>query len=379
MSAQPYPFGPAEGLTPHPRYAELREPTRILAPYGGEAWLVTGYHDTRTVLADPRFSRAAAAGKDSPRARPPIDSPDQILSMDPPGHTRLRRLVAKAFTVRRVERLRPRMTEIVEDLVDRGVTDLVADLAWPLPTTVICELLGVPAADHTRFREWTEATLALRGLEEMAAARSTLNTYLAGLIAQRREEPADDLLSALVAARDEGDRLSEEELVRLGVTLLISGHETTANQIGNFLYLLLEDPRRWDALSDVPRAVEELLRFTPMAVVADFARIATTDVVLGGQTIKAGEAVLVQLHAANRDPDVFAAAADLDLDRADNPHVAFGHGTHHCLGAHLARVELQVVLSTLRRRMPSLRLADPSKVEWRANRLVRGPVALPVA
>ncbi|HYS38388.1 MAG TPA: cytochrome P450 [Pseudonocardiaceae bacterium] len=398
MTVLRYPFRPTEGLVPHPRYAQLREegaPVRIRMPYGGEAWLVTRYADVRTVLGDRRFSRAAAAGRDVPRARPPMDSPEQIISMDPPDHNRLRTLVAKEFTARRVESLRPRVRQIVDTLLD-ALTDLVArpgtpadlaaGLAWPLPVTVICELLGIPADGHGSVRTWTEMTLAL-GADtrhaEIADARDHLNTYLADLIARRRTHPTGDLLSDLIAARDHADKLSEEELVRLGVTLLISGHETTASQLGNFVYLLLSDRRHWQRLvadpTLIPRAVEELLRYTPMAASVDFARIAIEDVELPGGRISAGEAVLVQLHAANRDVTVFNHPDELDLARTYNPHLAFGHGVHHCLGAPLARMELQVALAALTSRLPDLRLAvPPDEIPWRSDRLVRGVRALPV-
>lgn len=389
-----YPFGPAWRLEPHPRYAELRRGhalARIRMPYGGQAWLATRYADVRKVLADPRFSRAAAAGRDVPRARPPVDSPLMLLSMDPPDHSRLRTLVAKAFTARRIEELRPRTQQVVDDLLDRMIAagprvDLAAGLAWPLPITIMCELLGVPMADRDDFRTWTEMTLALGSdiaPDAIVDARVRLNEYLAGLVARRRAEPTDDLLGALVLARDNEDRLSEQELVTLGVTLLISGHETTANQIGNFVFTLLAEPNRWSELvaepAAVPRAVEELLRFVPLAASADFARIALEDVEVGGQRVRAGEAVLVQLHAANRDELAFARPDELDLHRSENSHLAFGHGIHHCLGAPLARMELQVTLGTLVRRLPGLRLAVPADdIEWRTDRLVRGVQALPV-
>jgi cytochrome P450 len=394
MTALEYPFGPAAGLAPHPKYAQLREegaPVRIRMPYGGEAWLVTRYPDVRAVLADRRFSRAAAAGRDVPRARPPMDSPDQIISMDPPDHTRLRTLVAKAFTGRRIDGLRPRVADIVDNLLDEMMAagapgDLADALAWPLPVTVICELLGVPTADHERFRTWTEMTLALGAdtrHSDITGARDQLNAYLAGLVVRRRARPGGDLLSDLISARDHADRLSEDELVRLGVTLLISGHETTASQLGNFVFLLLSDRRRWEQLVADPElvstAVEELLRYTPMAASVDFARIAVQDVELPGGRIAAGEAVLVQLHAANRDGAVFERPDELDLARTHNPHLAFGHGVHHCLGAPLARMELTVTLAALIRRLPGLRLAVPAaEIPWRADRLVRGVRSLPV-
>lgn len=391
-----YPFGPAEGMVPHPRYAAVRAESglcRIQTRWGGEAWLATRYDDVRLVLGDPRFSRALAAGRDDvARPRPTVDLPDQMLSMDPPDHTRLRRLVAKAFTVRRVEQLRPRVQEIVDGLLDRmgeGSADLAEALAWPLPMIVICEMLGVPEQDQERFRAWTETTLALGAqttLEEMAIARRNLNDRLIRMIAERRERPTNDLLSALVAARDEGDRLSEEELVQLGVTLMIAGHETTANQLGNFVFVLLDNERRgWEELvaggpDVVPQAVEELLRYVPMAASADFARIAKQDIEVGGQLVRAGEAVLVQIHAANRDRRLFDAADDLVLTREANAHIAFGFGVHHCLGAPLARLELHLALVGLITRFPGLRLAVPAaEVPWRTDRLLRGVRSLPVA
>ncbi|RSM84698.1 cytochrome P450 [Kibdelosporangium aridum] len=392
-----YPFGAADSIDPHPRYAALRQQSGlglIKTRWGGTAWLATRYHDVKLVLGDPRFSRELAAGRDEvARPRPSIDSPDQIISMDPPNHTRLRRLVAKAFTAHRVEQLRPRVTEMVDDLIDRmdvpsRTADLATALAWPLPMMVISEMLGVPDADRDNFRRWTELVLALGGevtLEEMIEARERLNAYLAELIAQRRVNPTADLLSDLVAARDEGDRLSEEELIRLGVTLLIAGHETTANQIGNFVFVLLDNDRAgWRQLAadptSVPEAVEELLRYVPMAASADFARVAREDVEVGGQLVRAGEAVLVQVHAANRDSAVFHQPDDLDLTRAHNPHIAFGFGVHYCLGVSLARLELRIVLSALLERFPDLRLGVPAEeVPWRTDRLVRGVRALPVA
>jgi cytochrome P450 len=393
--AEKYPFGPVEGLRLHPRHASLSEQPglgRIRMPYGGEAWLAVRYADVRAVLADPRFSRAAAAGRDVPRARPPMDSPSMLISMDPPDHTRLRRLVSKAFTARRVAQLRPDIQGIIDNLLDDMVAagapaDLAAEVAWPLPVKVICDLLGVPEADQDSFRHWTEMTLALGAdsrPEEIAGARDHLNSYLASLVDRRRARPTDDLLSALVDARDGGDRLSEDELIRLAVTLLISGHETTANQIGNAVFVLLSEGH-WEQIVSggpdlVPRAVEELLRYIPLGASVDFARVATEDVELSGQHIRAGDAVLVELYAANHDQRAFAHPDRLDLLRENNSHMTFGHGLHHCLGAQLARLEMQVTITALITRFPALRLAvAPEKVRWRADRLVRGVQSLPVA
>jgi cytochrome P450 len=388
-----YPFGPPEGLNLNPTYARLRtEPlVKVEMPYGGVAWLATRYEDVKFVLADLRFSRAEAVGKDVPRVMPPIEQETSILSMDPPEHSRLRKLVAKAFTARHIERLRPRTQAIIDELLDEMIAagspaDLAESLSWPLPITVICELLGVPVEDRDRFRVWTDQLLSLADAEiqQTEQARANLDAYLAELIARRRVEPTDDLLGQLVVARDEGDRLSEEELVTFGVTLLVAGHETTANQTGNFVYTLLSDRKLWQSLVDdpglVPAAVEELMRFIPLGASAAFARIAKEDIDVDGQLVRKGEAVLVQLGSANRDGSVFAKPDEIDFAREENPHIAFGHGVHHCLGAPLARLELRMAIGTLVRRLPGLRLAVPAEdVPWRPDRLVRGVRALPVA
>jgi len=387
-----YPFTEPEGLTFDPLYAQLRceEPlARVALPYGGEAWLATRFDDVRTVLSDPRFSRAATVGADVPRVRPEIeDQASSIINMDAPEHTRPRKLVARAFTVHRVEDLRPRAAALIAELIEgmRAAgppADLVAHLSVPLPVTIICELLGVPVPDREIFRVGADAALSTTAKtpQERAEARHALNAYMAGLVAQRRAEPTDDLLGALVVARDEGDRLNETELIGLGISILVAGHETTMNQIGNFMIALLTRPDRGDALragqEAVARGVEELLRFVPLGASGGFPRIATQDVELSGRTVRAGESVVVSVAAANRDPEVFDNAEDLVLDRAGNRHVGFGHGLHHCLGAQLARMELQEAVGSLLRAFPDLRLAvDLADVPWRTGALVRGPKEL---
>ncbi|WP_433665860.1 cytochrome P450 [Nocardia sp. CA-136227] len=387
-----YPFGVATRLDLHPNYTELRGsgPTRVRMPFGGEAWLVTKYQDAREVLSDNRFSRARTLGTDIPRTRPIIQQTRDIFTMDPPDHARLRRLVAKAFTPRRVATLEPRVSalvnELLTNLIARGAPgDLAAGLAWPLSTQVICELMGVPVNDQKLFREWADKLLALgdTGLADMESARTEIYAYLTKLIGHYRNHPADNLLSALVAARDEDDSLIEDEIVSFAVTLLVAGYETTASQISNFVYLLLTRAGLWERLlrdpSLIPDAVEELLRFVPFAASADFARVATEDLMLGGVKISAGDAVVVLEAAANRDPAVFDSADDIDFDRPTNPHLAFGHGVHQCIGSALARMELRVALETLVDRLPGLSLAVPAEaVEWRENRLVRGVQQLPV-
>ncbi|MGN9911196.1 cytochrome P450 [Phytohabitans sp. LJ34] len=389
-----YPFNAPDRLRLDPFYAELRrtEPlTRVRLPFGEEAWLATRYADVRTVLGDPRFSRAASVGRDEPRITP-RQIEGGILSMDPPEHTRLRRLVAKAFTARRVEQLRPRAREIADGLVDRMVeagppADLVERFATPLPITVICELLGVPVTDQDRFHVWSEAIVSTTSLtpEQIKSYLDSLWAYMAGLIAQRRDTPTDDLISALVRVRDEdNDRLTEQEMVRLLAGLLAAGHETTVTQIPNFVYVLLTHPDQLAQLRAdpdlVPTAVEELMRYVPLGVASSFARYALEDIELGGVLVRAGEPVIGSVASANRDDEVFAEPDTLDLTRSANPHMGFGHGVHHCIGAQLARMELQVAVATLIDRLPGLRFAGPEEdLEWKSGLLVRGLKRMPVA
>ncbi|TDC94415.1 cytochrome P450 [Saccharopolyspora aridisoli] len=389
-----YPFNVAEALDLDPTYAQLREQeplSRVKLPYGEEAWLATRYEDVKVVLGDPRFSRAATVERDEPRLRP-RQQVGGILSMDPPDHTRLRRLVAKAFTQRRVEELRPRTQDIADDLVSSmvergGPVDLVEDFALPLPITVICELLGVPFEDRADFRVWSDAFLSTN---KLTAAQVTdyadrMMDYIAGLIAQRRVEPADDLITGLITARDEHDELSEDEMVRLAAGILVAGHETTASQIPNFLHVLLTHPGQLQRLRAeldlIPSAVEELLRYVPLGVGAGFARYATEDVELGGVVVRAGEPVLSSIGSANRDEAVFGDPETLDLARAEASHVGFGHGPHHCLGAQLARMELQVALRTLLTRLPGLGFPNSPEqdVTWKTGLLVRGPQRMVVS
>ncbi|MBV9844783.1 MAG: cytochrome P450 [Kutzneria sp.] len=259
-------------------------------------------------------------------------------------------------------------------------------LALPLPMTVICELLGVPYADRDFFRELSEALLSTTRYsgEQMHRAEEDFRRYMAGLVAQRRRSPTDDLLGALVRVRDRGDQLSESELIMLAAGILVGGHETTANQIGNFTYQLLRDRARYETLCAdptlIPRAVEELLRVTPLSSVAGFVRIAKADVDIGGVTIPAGDAVITSIAVANRDEEVFEAPTTIDLTRTENPHLGFGHGIHYCLGAPLARLELRVAFTGLVRRFPNLHFAVPeSELTWKRGLLIRGLQALPVS
>jgi cytochrome P450 len=387
-----YPFSRQQRLDPEPLFATLRaeQPLiRVRLPYGEPGWLATRYEDVKTVLADPRFSRAASVGRDEPRMRLHSGQPGSILSLDPPDHSRLRRLVTKAFTVRRIEELRPRAQQIADGFVDAMLAagppaDLVEGFALPLPVTVICELLGVPYEDRVDFRLWSDAFLSTTKFppEQVREYVVRMREYMAGLIAQRRAAPTTDLIGALVEARDTGDRLSEDELVSLAEALLVAGHETTASQIPNFVYVLLTHPAQLAEVradpSLVPRAVEELMRFVPLGNGAGIARYALEDVELSGVTVRAGEPVLPVMASANRDGSVYTDPDLLDLHRQETSHVGFGHGAHHCLGAPLARMELQVALDTLLRRLPGLRLSEDDAIAWKDGLATRGPASMPV-
>ncbi|RLK55021.1 cytochrome P450 [Actinokineospora cianjurensis] len=384
--ARQYPFREPTALELEPEYAHLRahEPvSRISLPYGGEAWLVVRYEDVRVVLGDPRFSRAALLDRDVPRTSPRRLTDPTLHTTDPPEHNRLRRLVSGAFSPRRLERLAAHASRVTEELLDRveeqgPPADLVAGLAVPLPVSVICHLLGVPLVDRDRFASWVDIALATTAFPaaEIHAAFAALKDYLASLVALRRREPADDLLGALVVARDQDGGLSEEELVVLGVTLLYAGLETTSNHIGNFVHTLLSHPAQLARLRADPAlldsAVDELLRLTPTVTSAGFTRIALEDIPLGDIMIHAGDAVMVHLDAANRDPRAYPHPDELDLTRKPNPHLAFGHGPHYCVAAQLAKAELRIALEALLRRFPTLHPAEPATPHWRQGRMVRG-------
>jgi cytochrome P450 len=365
--------------------------SRVQMPFGEPAWLATKYADVKLVTTDPRFSRELAQGLDQPRMRRQ-QMGDGIMGMDPPDHSRLRRLVAKAFTARRLEQMREGVEELVNRLLDDmqahgDSADLVEEFARPLPVTVICDLLGVPKEDHKIFREWTQALVsdATAKGDVLDVYGDQLDDYVAGLVAQRREEPTDDLLGALVYARDAGDKLTENELISIaGAGLLTGGVETVSTALPSFIFTLLTNPELLEQLRAdpvlMPTAIEELLRYVPINTAAMFARYATEDIRFGDVVVRAGDPVLPALHAANRDPEVFADPDRIDLTRKPNPHVAFGHGPHHCIGAQLARLELQEALKAILARFPDLRLADGREgVKWEYGVIVRGPSLLRIA
>jgi cytochrome P450 PksS len=382
-------------------YAALRAEApiyRTLLPTREPAWLITRYDDAVAVLKDGRFAKDAAkaltpaqlAGQ--PWFRRRFKSLQrQMLSTDAPDHTRLRALVSQAFTPRFIEQMRGRIQALTDQLLDpvqaQGRFDLIHDFALPLPSIVIAEMLGVPAADRHAFHRWSNALMsaAHSSWHMLCAVPNILRflRYLRKFIHKRRVDPQNDLVSVLVQAEEAGDRLSEDELVAMLVLLLVAGHETTVNLIGNGMLALLEDPDQMDKLRRDPglirSAVEELLRFTsPVDLATE--RYTREEVTLGGITIPRGEMVVVALTSANRDERQFPHPDTLDLTREPNKHLAFGFGAHFCLGAPLARLEGQLAINTLLRRLPNLRLpVAPSQMRWRRGLLLRGVETLPVA
>jgi cytochrome P450 len=388
-----YPFNRTDTLDLDQRYADLRddEPmVRVNMPHGETAWLATRYADARFVLGDARFSRVLPTGHDEPRMSPE-PGPGGILGMDPPEQTRVRRLGTKAFTQRGVEALRPKAIEVANRLVDHLIelgspADLVENFAVPLPVTMICTLLGVPIEDQHLFREWSEAFLSASGLtpEQTMDYQGKLWGYMAKLLQERKVEPREDLLSGLAMARDNDDRFSEEEILQFAAGLLAAGHETTTSQIPNFVATLIEHPDELARLRAQPelvaQAVEELMRFVPLGVGAAFPRYAREDIEVGGVLVRKGEAVLASLGSANRDDREFKDADILDLTRPAGPHLGFSHGAHHCLGAPLARMELQVALTTLVGRLPNLRLAVPAEqLRWKQGSFMRSIIEMPIS
>ncbi|MFD3481883.1 cytochrome P450 [Streptomyces sp. NPDC058665] len=389
---------------PYPAYAWLREhaPVRwTRLPSGVDAWLVTRYADAKKALADARLSKNPVHHAESPHAKGKTGIPGErgaelmthLLNIDPPDHTRLRRLVSQAFTPRRVAEFAPRVQELTDGLIDsfasKGEADLIHDFAFPLPIYAICDLLGVPREDQDDFRDWAGMMIRHGGGPRGGVARSVkkMRGYLAELIHRKRDDPGDDLISGLIRAGDHGEHLTENEAAAMAFILLFAGFETTVNLIGNGVYSLLRHPDQRERLQRSLRAgekellatgVEELLRYDGPVELATW-RYATEPVELGGQRVAVGDPVLVVLAAADRDPARFADPDRLDLARSDNKHLGYGHGIHYCLGAPLARLEGQTALATLLTRLPDLRLAvEPSDLRWRGGLIMRGLRTLPV-
>jgi cytochrome P450 len=389
-----YPI-PNEGtLEPPAEWAELRGKcpvAHVTFPSGDPARLLTRYDDVKTLLADPRFGRGT--GQDAASVtegdHDPLNNSEMAMAIpqDGEGHLAWRRHLNKWFTAKQMARLRPRITEVAERLVDEMIAkgapaDLKGDLGFPLPVWVICEILGVPEDDRDRFSYWSDTLLNMSRYDgdEIRAAQAEFYKYLAGHVAAKRENPGEDLLSEL--ANDPESTMSDATLIATGQGLLVAGHETTANMIGKMIAMLLADRSRWEALLADPKlirsAVEEALR---LDVNAGFGMIRYIDqeIAIAGETIAPGTTVVCSMAAANRDEAAFERADEMDLSRTPNPHLAFGAGLHSCLGQALARTELQVTLEVLLRRLPTLELAvaegDLEKVE---GLLVGGLVAVPV-
>jgi cytochrome P450 len=379
---------------PYALYERLREDApvrRITGPDGQPAWIVTRYDDVRQALADPRLSldkKHALPGNYRGFSLPPaLDA--NLLNMDPPDHTRIRRFVVQAFTPGRTERLREPIRRTADELLDAlapgGRTDLIAAYAAPLPIAVICELLGVPPGDRRDFREWTDALIAPDPTMPGRAKEAVVSMlgFFTALIAHKRAEPGDDLLSALITARDgAGDRLSEDELMSLAFLILFAGYENTIQLIGNATLALLRDPDQLAALRADPGriagAVEEFLRYEGPALLA-LRRFPIEDVTIAGVRVPAGETVMLSLASANRDPRRFPRPDRLDLDRDTAGHLALGHGIHYCLGAPLARLETEIALAALLERLPDLALDVPyEELRRRPSARARGLLELPV-
>ena len=400
VSVQFNPSLPEVQADPYPFYKRLREedPVHWSEPLDG--WVLTRYDDVEAVLRDPRFSadRRRAQNRYAQEAMAaaeehggPIARANTMLSADPPEHTRMRLLISKAFLPRAVEKLRPHIQDIADELLDAadepGRLDLLLDFAVPLPMIVIAELMGVPTADRAQFKRWSDDVVATLGgglaapeiLERGAQSGRELAEYFREVIADRRREPKEDLVSVLVAGADQGDVLSEGQLLATCVVALIAGNETTRNLIGNGMLALLRNPdqlqKLWQDPSLVESAVEEILRYA--GPVQATSRVATEDVQIDGQTVKKGQLVFIIVAAANRDPARFPDPETLDITRRNNHHVAFGSGIHACLGQPLARLEARIAFDTLARRIPNPRLAI-DQVEWGPSFILRGLKSLPI-
>ncbi|PPJ26203.1 cytochrome P450 [Nocardia nova] len=382
---------------PHAVYRELRArgPIHRIRLDGVVGWLVVDHEVAKQAFLEPGISKKIGSpeGQAVLARNGAVDRfngaiNDNMLFADPPQHTRLRKLVTKAFTGRAVRELGPRITTIADELLAeigiRDRADLLDAYAFPLPVAVICELLGVPDDDKHDFRAWTAVVVNDSApIEERTTAGISFFSYMTKLIAARTDSPGDDLLSELIIAKEDGDQLDQSELISMLLLLLAAGHETTVNLIGNAVYEMLRNPRIAERLraepETVPAYVEEILRSQGPVHLAT-ARYTARPIVLGGREIGAGEFILISLAAADRDPDRFTHPDRVDVDRADNRHIAFGHGIHFCLGAALARTEATIAINRLLDRIPELSL-DPEYGEpiWRRSLLIRGLTALPVS
>lgn len=390
---------------PYPYYDKLRQAEPVFWSEEGKYWIITRYADADAMLRDLRFAKKPPSwGIENScighrimqlfrTSIPSMNTAQSMLHMNPPDHTRIRGLVNKAFTPKMVEQMRSHIEEIADQLLDRaeqkGSFDLVADYAFPLPVTVIAEMLGVPAADREVFKGWSNTLTAilepgadLPSLLKAALARNGLVGYLRPLIEKRRKNPQDDLISSLVQAEEEGSKLTEEELLANVILLLIAGHETTVNLIAGSAFGLMTNPDQKALLIKQPEllenAVEEFLRWvSPVQIVR---RHPAQDLEFGGKSMKAGQSIIVSIGAANHDPERFPNPDKLDITRSDTKHLAFGIGIHHCLGWAVATAEGQIAVGKLLKRMPGIKLSvDPERLEWKRPFALHGPKKLPVS
>jgi cytochrome P450 len=396
---------PATNANPFPEFARLRAEDPVHWSPAMKAWIVTRYADVKQVALNNKqisADRLTPFFKTNPEyQKGSIESLVRYLNhwmvfRDPPDHTRLRRLFNKAFTPTSVENLRPNIEDIVAQLIDsmqakakRGETvDYIADFAYPLPASVIMDLLGVPRADLERVKIWSDDIALFIGTAQVAGNKylraesgaKAMSDYFRILVEDRTARPRDDMISQLVLARDDRDALSTDEIIGTAILLLFAGHETTSNLIGNGFLYSMKNREQWERLianpSLAPTAVEEFLRYDGPS--GAFARVAATDLEMGGKTIREGQRVFAFMNAANRDPEAFEDAERFDIGRAQNPHLTFGHGIHFCLGAPLARLEAQIAAIRLTERLPHIRLSggDP---EWHDSLILRGVKSLPVS
>jgi cytochrome P450 len=392
---------PSFKANPYPTFELLRthDPVHLYASTDKyNTWLITRYSDAESILRDERFVKEQR-NTIPPEKRGPVPetppSPGDLMSLmmtdfDPPTHTRLRSLANLSFTPRMIEQWRERIQQITNGLLDavdpKGGMDLVEDFAFPLPMLVIAEILGVPSEDSRQLHTWTKTIADALGdptaFQAVAIQLQAFYVYLKNLIAQKRQTPTDDLVSQLILAESEGDRLSERELITMVFLLIVAGHDTTASMIGNGMLALLTHPEQLGLLQQNPSliksAVEEFLRYRSPFMQATF-RWASEDVVIAGNHIRQGDGIIISLAAANHDAAAFPHADDLDITRRDNAHLAFGKGIHYCLGAPLARLEGQIAINTLLQRFPHIHLSvDPTTLSWRPGSLALGLNHLPV-
>ncbi|ASZ12704.1 cytochrome P450 [Chitinophaga pendula] len=393
-------FDPAFIQNPYPTYALLRQEApvhRITLENDYPIWLVTRYDDVMALLKDPRVTKVPGKAQGEQPQPLPFDQVDNMtllsqhmLMMDPPDHTRVRALVNKAFTPKHTAQLRPRIQQIADELIDKVITkgnmDLIDDFAFPLPLTVIAELLGIPIDEQDQFRQWsnvlTDGYTTADNIKLVQEATDGFIHYLRQVFIQRRQQPGNDLISALLSVEEAGDKLSEQELLSMVFLLLLAGHETTVNLIGNGMLALLRHRDQLERLQQhpslIPQAVEEMLRYDS-SVATSTIRFALEEITIGEVTIPRGEEILLITGAANRDHDHFAQPDTFDISRENNRHIAFGHGIHFCLGAPLARLEGEIAVHTLISRLPAIQLAVPADtLLHRPSMLIRGLQQLPV-